>query len=97
VSHKNGVLKQTKMRCLLGIVFADPSAVCCFAKLQLVASYFNILNFINYENNAHENADMHQLSFSSSILVGQQFTPEESTFMVLLYHKTRQREGILYS
>ena len=81
------------MRCLLGIVFADPSAVCCFAKLQLVASYFNILNFINYENNAHENADMHQLSFSSSILVGQQFTPEakERTIMVLLYHEKRER------
>jgi hypothetical protein len=63
-----------------------------FAKLQFVASYFNMLNFINYESNVHENADMHQLSFSSSILVGQQFTPEgKNVYGATVPRKKRER------
>ena len=61
-----------------------------FAKLQFVASYFNILNFINYESNVHENVDMHQLSFS--ILVGQQFTPErKNVYGATVPRKKRER------
>jgi hypothetical protein len=60
-----------------------------FAKLQFVASYFNMLN-INYESNVHENADMHQLSFST--LVGQQFTPEgKNVYGATVPRKKRER------